>query len=88
MRGLYVAATLPGALGHSVFLLPASSGNKTSEPLAVGRALLRLVPGSALPALQRERQLRSSAFPNQTDNLRSNGFTHIPQEIKNGKCLA
>ena len=25
--------------------------------------------GSALPALQRERQLRSSAFPNQTDNL-------------------
>ena len=58
-----------GALGNSFFLLPASSGNKTSEPLAVGRALLRLVPGSALPALQRERQLRSSAFPNQTDNL-------------------
>ena len=25
--------------------------------------------GSTLPALQRERQLRSSAFPNQTDNL-------------------
>ena len=33
------------------------------------RALLRLVPGRALPALQRERQLRSSTFPNQTDNL-------------------
>ena len=32
-------------------------------------ALLRLVPGSTFPAaLQRERQLRSSAFPNQTDN--------------------
>ena len=33
------------------------------------RALLRLAPRSALPALHRERQLRSSAFPNQTDNL-------------------
>ena len=33
-------------------------------------ALLRLVPGSTFPAaLQRECQLRSSAFPNQTDNL-------------------
>ena len=35
----------------------------------IPRALLRLVPGSTFPALQRERQLRSSAFPNQTDNL-------------------
>ena len=35
----------------------------------IRRALLRLAPGSALPALQRERQLRSSAFPNQTDTL-------------------
>ena len=35
----------------------------------IRRALLRLAPGSALPALQRECQLRSSAFPNQTDNL-------------------
>ena len=34
----------------------------------IRRALLRLAPGSALPALQRECQLRSSAFPNQTDN--------------------
>ena len=34
----------------------------------IPRALLRLVPGSTFPALQRERQLRSS-FPNQTDNL-------------------
>ena len=35
----------------------------------IRRALLRLAPRSALPALQRECQLRSSAFPNQTDNL-------------------
>ena len=35
----------------------------------IRRALLRLAPGSTLPALQRERQLRSSGFPNQTDNL-------------------
>ena len=35
----------------------------------IPRALLRLVPGSTFPALQRECQLRSSAFPNQTDNL-------------------
>ena len=35
----------------------------------IRRALLRLVPSRALPALQRERQLRSSAFTNQTDNL-------------------
>ena len=34
----------------------------------IRRALLRLAPGSTLPALQRECQLRSSAFPNQTDN--------------------
>ena len=33
----------------------------------IPRALLRLVPGSTFLALQRE--LRSSAFPNQTDNL-------------------
>ena len=35
----------------------------------IRRALLRLVPGSTFPALQRECQLRSSAFANQTDNL-------------------
>ena len=35
----------------------------------IRRVLLRLAPRSALPALHRERQLRSSAFPNQTDNL-------------------
>ena len=35
----------------------------------IRRALLRLVPSRALPALQGERQLRSSAFTNQTDNL-------------------
>ena len=45
----------------------------------IRRALLRLVPGSTLPAClakrerererERERQLRSSAFTNQTDNL-------------------
>ena len=35
----------------------------------IRRALLRLAPRSALPALQRKCQLRSSAFPNQTDNL-------------------
>ena len=35
----------------------------------IRKALLRLVPGSALPALQRECQLRSSAFANQTNNL-------------------
>ena len=35
----------------------------------IRRALLRLVPGRALPALQRECQLRSSVFANQTDNL-------------------
>ena len=35
----------------------------------IRRALLRLAPGSTLPALQRERKLRSSAFLNQTDNL-------------------
>ena len=35
----------------------------------IRRALLRLAPGSPLPALQRECQLRSSAFTNQTDNL-------------------
>ena len=35
----------------------------------IHRAALRLVPGRALPSLQRERQLRSSAFTNQTDNL-------------------
>ena len=35
----------------------------------IHRAALRLVPSRVLPALQRERQLRSSAFTNQTDNL-------------------
>ena len=35
----------------------------------IRRVLLRLAPRSALPALHRERQLRSSAFPNETDNL-------------------
>ena len=35
----------------------------------IRRVLLRLAPGSTLPALQRECKLRSSAFPNQTDNL-------------------
>ena len=35
----------------------------------IHRVLLRLAPGSTLPALQRECRLRSSAFLNQTDNL-------------------
>ena len=35
----------------------------------IRRALLRLVPGCKSPAFPREPQLRSSAFPNQTDNL-------------------
>ena len=39
-------------------------------PYASPSAVLQsLVPAFTLPALQRERQLRSSAFPNQTDNL-------------------
>ena len=46
----------------------------------IRRALLRLVPGSALPALQRRRQLRSSAFPNQTDNL---SFRCFSRKVKN-----
>ena len=41
----------------------------------IRRALLRLAPGSALPALQRERQLRSSVFTNQTDNLNLTCFS-------------
>ena len=47
-------------------LLPNISSTVCSP---IRRALLKLVPGRALPALQRECQLRSSAFANQTDNL-------------------
>ena len=43
--------------------------NTSTWCFLICRASLRLVPGRALIALQRERQLRSSAFPNQTDNL-------------------
>ena len=46
---------------------PLSNISKT-RCFHIRRALLRLAPGSTLPALQRERQLRSSGFPNQTDN--------------------
>ena len=40
--------------------------------------------GSTLPALQRERQLRSSAFPNQTDNLSVRCFSR--KSKKNSFC--
>ena len=47
--------------------LPPNISSSLCFPIC--RVLLRLVTGMALPALQRECQLRSSAFPNQTDNL-------------------
>ena len=53
----------------------------------IRRALLRLAPDSTLPALQRECQLGSSAFPNKTDNLSLRCFSRKSKNCSFSKLV-